>query len=394
MKQLLHSTWPGSRIAGGKSGRGSAHRHAGAVFAFAFALSWLLSPAAHAASLSVIEEAAQAGERGMRVTLDDGKPGYVQDDSPSAQRQYRARFYLRTDNLKMRDGDVLAVFAGYTAGGESAVYLTLRQDGTSIRLGAGARLSNHLVTSVEERGETVLAPGWHLIEFYWLAAKDLSSANGYLSLWVDGASQTGLSRLANSTLSIDYVRLGAVHNVASTMTGRFDIDEFVSRPKDRIGATPTTTGISDVAVQENAPNTVVQLFPVFADAETADAALALTVLSNTNAALFSTAAIDPATGAFTLDYATGLFGDAEITVRATDSDGLYVDSTFAVTVAENRFDVNNDGQTNAVDVQLVINDALGLPADADADIDKDGKTNAVDVQLVINGALGLVKRAS
>ena len=49
--------------------------------------------------------------------------------------------------------------------------------------------------------------------------------------------------------------------------------------------------------------------------------------------------------------------------------------------------VNIDGMVNAVDVQLVINDALGLEVSEDCDIDRDGRVNAVDVQLVINAAL-------
>lgn len=53
-------------------------------------------------------------------------------------------------------------------------------------------------------------------------------------------------------------------------------------------------------------------------------------------------------------------------------------------------DLDGDGLINAVDVQLVINGALGLDIGAaDADVDNDGDVDAVDVQLVINGALGL-----
>jgi len=54
-------------------------------------------------------------------------------------------------------------------------------------------------------------------------------------------------------------------------------------------------------------------------------------------------------------------------------------------------DINGDGTTNAVDVQLVINAALGLsvPSSTRPDINADGAVNAVDVQLVINAALGM-----
>jgi hypothetical protein len=52
--------------------------------------------------------------------------------------------------------------------------------------------------------------------------------------------------------------------------------------------------------------------------------------------------------------------------------------------------VNRDGFVNAVDVQLVVNAALGLDIGLfSADINGDAQANAVDVQLVINAALGL-----
>jgi len=52
-------------------------------------------------------------------------------------------------------------------------------------------------------------------------------------------------------------------------------------------------------------------------------------------------------------------------------------------------DVNGDAAVNAVDVQVVINAALGLNPSWSSDINKDRKINAVDVQLVINAALGI-----
>ena len=53
-------------------------------------------------------------------------------------------------------------------------------------------------------------------------------------------------------------------------------------------------------------------------------------------------------------------------------------------------DINGDGVVNAIDVQLVINAALGLDIGGlDADVNGDGTVNAIDVQLVINAALGL-----
>jgi hypothetical protein len=52
-------------------------------------------------------------------------------------------------------------------------------------------------------------------------------------------------------------------------------------------------------------------------------------------------------------------------------------------------DIDKNGHVDAVDVQLVINAALGLTVPCDCDVNKDGPVDAVDVQLVINCALGL-----
>ncbi len=54
-------------------------------------------------------------------------------------------------------------------------------------------------------------------------------------------------------------------------------------------------------------------------------------------------------------------------------------------------DLKGDMVINAVDVQLVINGALGISADVETDVNGDDVTNAVDVQLVINAALGIAR---
>ena len=51
-------------------------------------------------------------------------------------------------------------------------------------------------------------------------------------------------------------------------------------------------------------------------------------------------------------------------------------------------DVNADDSVDAIDIQYVINGALGQTVPVDTDINDDGDTNAVDVQTVINAALG------
>ena len=81
------------------------------------------------------------------------------------------------------------------------------------------------------------------------------------------------------------------------------------------------------------------------------------------------------------DFDIEIPGDGSVIQMRALSDG--VPTSFA---AE---DLNEDGEVNAVDVQLVINGALGLLDPLETDVNFDKETNAVDVQLVINAALGL-----
>ena len=46
-------------------------------------------------------------------------------------------------------------------------------------------------------------------------------------------------------------------------------------------------------------------------------------------------------------------------------------------------DVDGNGHRDAVDVQLVVNDVLGLGPGEGCDVNHDGATNAVDIQAVI-----------
>ncbi|MBI4556424.1 MAG: SBBP repeat-containing protein [Candidatus Hydrogenedentes bacterium] len=81
--------------------------------------------------------------------------------------------------------------------------------------------------------------------------------------------------------------------------------------------------------------------------------------------------------------------------RDTDDDGINDDVEIAygsdplTPNARPVADIDGNSVVDAVDVQLVINAALGLGISGDADINKDGNVDAVDVQIVINAALGL-----
>ena len=76
--------------------------------------------------------------------------------------------------------------------------------------------------------------------------------------------------------------------------------------------------------------------------------------------------------------------------RAALRDGLLTkegDDSRAGRINFSACDANRDGTTNVVDVQLSVNQVLGLAA-CSADINLDGQCNVVDVQRIVNASLG------
>jgi len=74
-----------------------------------------------------------------------------------------------------------------------------------------------------------------------------------------------------------------------------------------------------------------------------------------------------------------------VTISAANASGTGADTlTLSVYSA---CDVNRDGSTNVVDVQLQVNQALGAAACA-SDLNRDGSCNVIDVQRNVNAGLG------
>jgi hypothetical protein len=86
--------------------------------------------------------------------------------------------------------------------------------------------------------------------------------------------------------------------------------------------------ISDVTVNEDDPDTILDLSGTFSDPDAGDT-LTLSVTGNTNAGLVTTSLVGTN---LTLDYQPDQNGTATITVRATDGEGEFVEDSFLVTV--------------------------------------------------------------
>ncbi|WP_229743168.1 Kelch repeat-containing protein, partial [Hymenobacter qilianensis] len=101
-----------------------------------------------------------------------------------------------------------------------------------------------------------------------------------------------------------------------------------------VNDTPTTSAptvsspIADVTVPKNSPPTQLNLATVFADNGGA-ANLKLTVTANSDPNVVSTSLSGTT---LTLTYAPNAISSANVTIRATDADGLFVEDTFQVTI--------------------------------------------------------------
>ncbi len=153
--------------------------------------------------------------------------------------------------------------------------------------------------------------------------------------------------ISGTTLTLNYAAgTSGTANITIRATdtgGKFVETTF----KVTVNGPPTAANIPDVNVNEDAPNTQINLHNVFSDVEDADTALVYTIQNNTNENLFTSVAIDSPN--LVLDYAPNAFGQATITVRATDTGGLFAEATVKVVVAP----VNDTPTTSGIsDVEV------------------------------------------
>ncbi|MDJ0841187.1 MAG: hypothetical protein QNK37_32040 [Acidobacteriota bacterium] len=170
------------------------------------------------------------GNFGLNVPI-SGLPCMLIDENPESLTGYGARFYIRTSDLNLQDGDALVVFSGRDSGGTTWFSLQVGQSSGVPHIQLNARLDNGQTASLAQGALTALnLNGWLGVEMEWIA----DASAGFLKLFIDGVEVTGLSNLANGAGRIDSVRLGAVAAV-NTPAGSVLIDDFASRKVTRIG---------------------------------------------------------------------------------------------------------------------------------------------------------------
>ena len=95
---------------------------------------------------------------------------------------------------------------------------------------------------------------------------------------------------------------------------------------------PTTSGLTRLTISDAAVDVALSLLAGFGDAENGGSGLTYSIVSNSDASLFDSVAINQSTKELVVNAASSVSGRSSIVIRATDANGLTVDTTVTVDV--------------------------------------------------------------
>ena len=95
---------------------------------------------------------------------------------------------------------------------------------------------------------------------------------------------------------------------------------------------PTTSGLTRIQITDAAVDVALSLLAGFGDAENGSSGLTYSIVSNSDASLFDSVAINQSTKELIVNAASSVSGRSSIVIRATDANGLTVDTTVTVDV--------------------------------------------------------------
>lgn len=172
-----------------------------------------------AARLSVTTTAAQAGTYGMQASVSSGTSGYVQDNSPTAETSYHARFYFNPHSATMTTTP-LSLFVGLN--GSNGTVFTVR-----LRKQSGLYQVSALVTRANSATNTTV---WYTVSGTTFTAIEIawqSGTSASFSLYTGGTLRQTLTGLNTSAQLLETVRMGPQGSL-SGVSGTMYFDSFVS----------------------------------------------------------------------------------------------------------------------------------------------------------------------
>ncbi len=192
------------------------------------------------------------GNCGSTVTLvsADTTSAHVQDNSPSAETSYRARFYFNARQVTMASGDQFRLFGAYD-GADPAASADAGTALVSAVVSFNGSNKQLTLTSPTDAGTATVGPinlfdAWHSVELEWTKG---DGTNGHFNVWFDGKACTGGPQPCSgnsSTLdnngqsSINVARWGAQYPTGAGMvntgtSGSLRLDDFASQRSGYIG---------------------------------------------------------------------------------------------------------------------------------------------------------------
>jgi len=186
--------------------------------------------------LSVSGAAAMAATGfGLAATVNDLNGIYVQDDTPSSEGRYRARFYF--DPAGFDPGEANAhfrtrIFIAFDGATQRVITLVLKRQGGAYSVEGRVRLNDG---TRADTGFFPIADGPHFFEFDWRRSSAPVANNGAFTLWIDDTPMSTLTGLDNDLSPVELVRMGAF-SIKTGAAGTMFFDQFESRRQAFIGA--------------------------------------------------------------------------------------------------------------------------------------------------------------
>jgi hypothetical protein len=193
------------------------------------------SAATDGSDLSAGAASAMAGTPfGLQALVNDTHSLYVQDDTPSAENRYRARFYLDTNGFDPGEASFhfrTRIFLAFDPSGLRVITIVLKRQAGAYSIGGRVRRNDG---TRADTGFFPITDGPHFVEFDWRRSTAPGASNGALQLWIDGGSVATLSGVDNDFNPVEFVRLGALA-LKTGAAGALYYDQFESRRERLIG---------------------------------------------------------------------------------------------------------------------------------------------------------------
>ena len=178
-------------------------------------------------AISAAAAARQAGSYGLATTINSSNSGYIQDNTPSAESSYHARFYFNPNNFGSTSTTARTIFTALNAANQTIFTLQARrQSGGAYQVSASVARSGGTTTT---SWFTVSSSAFTALEVAWQAGGSAS-----FSFSTGGLVRQTLTNLNTNGRVVDTVRLGPQGSL-SGVTGTLYFDSFASTRTSSIG---------------------------------------------------------------------------------------------------------------------------------------------------------------